>query len=371
MKKNKLTLAERRNLAKLTLPPGPIGWTGVLKGTHKKETYDKFGIPTLRSEVIDYLTLHPISTKYLIKTHPEILRNEVFIINVKDNEDFETNLPNFIESTRRGNIAYTSTGEVVPDMKPLFAVLKAISNTRGNIKIETGAGDWFPKVAEKAQHAAKHIIKIHGKTIAEFDFNGIKCVVDKDTNLEWLERDYHNAHTMEWKVIGPECYPVYELEVQVELDRREKAREEKAEANSKAYRAKEDTERKLFEEKIEGIEIELIDKKGWDDWKANQKDDGYGLAIFEYAEFWAKRMQKEFADRNIENPDVACMVAHADNCANELNFLGITGFMYGAAVVTLAKCWKHGEALRKWHNKEWGVVGGEGVVNPAMFTITK
>jgi hypothetical protein len=63
------------------------------------------------------------------------------------------------------------------------------------------------------------------------------------------------------------------------------------------------------------------------------------------------------------------MVAHADNCANELNFLGITGFMYGAAVAILAKCWKHGEALRKWHNKEWGVVGGDGVVNPAMFTI--
>ena len=371
MKKNKLTLAERRNLAKLTLPPGPIGWTGVLKGTHKKETYDKFGIPTLRSEVIDYLTLHPISTKYLIKTHPEILRNEVFIINVKDNEDFETNLPNFIESTRRGNIAYTSTGEVVPDMKPLFAVLKAISNTRGNIKIETGAGDWFPKVAEKAQHAAKHIIKTHGKTIAEFDFNGIKCVVDKDTNLEWLERDYHNAHTMEWKVIGPECYPVYELEVQVELDRREKAREEKAEANSKAYRAKEDTERKLFEEKIEGIEVEIVNQKEYDDWKANQKSDGYGLAIFEYAEGWAKLMQKKFAEKNIENPDVTCMVAHAEDCAKDLNFMGITGFMYGGAVSILAQCWKHGEALRKWHNKEFGVVGGEGVVNPAMFTIGK
>ena len=371
MKKDKLTLAERRNLAKLTLPPGPIGWTGIIKGTHKKETYDKFGIPSLRSEVIDYLTLHPISTKYLIKTHPELLKNEVFIINVKDNEDWESKLPDFIESTRRGNVAYTLTGEVVPDMKPLFAVLKAVSNTHENIKIETLCGDWFPKVAEKAQHAAKHIIKTHGKTIAEFDFNGIKCVVDKDTNLEWLERDYYNAHTMEWKVIGPECYPVYELEVQVELDRREKAREEKAEANSKAYRAKEDTERKLFEEKIEGIEVEIVNQKEYDDWKANQKSDGYGLAIFEYAEGWAKLMQKKFAEKNIENPDVTCMVAHADNCAKELNFMGITGFMYGGAVSILAQCWKHGEALRKWHNKEFGVVGGEGVVNPAMFTITK
>jgi len=371
MEKNNLTLAERRNLAKLTLPPGPIGWTDVLKGTHKKETYDKFGIPTLRSEVIDYLVLHPITTKYLTKTHPELLKNEVFIINLKDNEDFETNLPDFIESTRRGNVAYTLTGEVVPNMKPLFAILKAVSNKRGNIKIETSAGDWFPKVSEKAQHAAKHIIKTHGKTIAEFNFNDIKCVVDKDTNLEWLERDYQNAHIMEWKQIGPECYAQYEPEVQAELDRRIKSREEKQEANSKAYRAKEDAERKLFEEKIKGIEMDFSDKKGWDDWKVNQNDDGYGLAIFEYAEGWAKLMQKKFTEKNIENPDITCMVAHADNCANELNFMGITGFMYGGAVSILAKCWKHGEALRKWHNKEFGVVGGKGVVNPAMFTITR
>jgi|ERR1035437_265880 hypothetical protein len=371
MKKNKLTLAERRNLAKLTLPNGPEGWTAIIKGTHKKETYDKFGIPTLRSEVVDYLTLHPISTKYLIKTHPELLKNEVFIINVKDNEDFETKLPDFIESTRRGNIAYTSTGEVVPDMKPLFAILKAVSNKRGNIKIETGAGDWFPKVAEKAQHAAKHIINIYGKTIVEFDFNGIKCVVDKDTNLEWLERDYNNAHLMEWKQIGAECYPVYEPEVQAELDRRIKAEEEKQEATSKAYRAKEDIERKLFEEKVKGIEVEILGKKGYNEWKANQKHDGYGLAIFEYAEGWAKLMQKKFAEKNIENPDVTCMVAYADNCANELNFMGITGSMYGMAVAVLAQCWKHGEALRKWHNKEWGAENSDGIVNPAMFTITK
>jgi hypothetical protein len=43
--------------------------------------------------------------------------------------------------------------------------------------------------------------------------------------------------------------------------------------------------------------------------------------------------------------------------------------MYGAAVSILANHWKHGEALRKWHNKEFGVENSEGVVNPAMFTI--
>jgi len=48
--------------------------------------------------------------------------------------------------------------------------------------------------------------------------------------------------------------------------------------------------------------------------------------------------------------------------------MGITGFMYGCAVNLLSQCWKHGEELRKWHNKEYGHEG-DGVVNPAVFTI--
>jgi len=251
---------------------------------------------------------------------------------------------------------------------------KKVVNKNQTIVMSTCCGDWFPKVAERAKDTVLYRNKVlHiDNTITYFDFNGIKCLVNKDTNLEWLERDYQNAHIMTWKQVGPECYAQYESEVQAELERREKAREERQQVESAAYRAREDTERKLFEEKIKDIKMDFSDKKGWDEWKANQKDgSGYGNAIFEYAEFWAKRMQKEFADRNIENPDVACMVAHADNCANELNFLGITGFMYGEAVGILAAHWKHGEALRKWHNKEWGVVGGKGVVNPAMFTIGK
>lgn len=248
---------------------------------------------------------------------------------------------------------------------------KKILNTIQHVKISTCCGDWFPKVAERAKETVEYRNKVlHiDDTIAEFDFNDIKCLVDKDTNLEWLERDYQHAHMMEWAVIGPLCVQWYETEVLAELDRREKAREEKQKIEEAAYRAKEDAERKLFEEKVKGIEIELIDKKEYDDWKAVQGGDGYGLACFAYAEGWAKLLQKEFADRNIENPDVVSMIAHAENCSRQVDFMGITGAMYGMAVAILAKCWKHGEALRKWHNKEWGHEGSNGIVNPAVFTI--
>jgi hypothetical protein len=338
MKKNKLTLIERRDVAKLTLPTGLKGWTGILKGTHKKETYDNFNIPTLESELPEYFKTHPIKGKYF----------SLEGINPRVTKHFKNQLEQNLK------------------------VKKNIVTATQPIKITTYCGDNIHKVAEKAKETVLYRNKVlHiDNTIAVFDFNDIKCVVDKDTNLDWLIRDYMNAHIMKWKQVGPLCLEAYEPEVQAELEKREKANEKKQEIELAAYRAKENRERKLFEEKIKGIEMEFSDKKGWDDWKANQKDNsGYGLAIFQYAEFWAKRMQKEFADRNIENPDVACMVAHADYCANELNFLGITGFMYGAAVATLAKCWKHGEALRKWHNKEWGAENSEGVVNPAMLTI--
>ena len=55
---------------------------------------------------------------------------------------------------------------------------------------------------------------------------------------------------------------------------------------------------------------------------------------------------------------------------------GITVYMYGCAVSVLAKAWKHGEALRRWHNKETqiGTEGDRanesgGVLNPALLTI--
>ena len=42
--------------------------------------------------------------------------------------------------------------------------------------------------------------------------------------------------------------------------------------------------------------------------------------------------------------------------------------MYGCAVSILSQCWKYGEELRKWHNKEYNY-DGDGVVNPAVLTI--
>ena len=89
--------------------------------------------------------------------------------------------------------------------------------------------------------------------------------------------------------------------------------------------------------------------------------DPYGACVYVYAEGWAKLMQREIAKGKT-------VAECAQKTSHELYFLGITGFMYGAAVSILSHCWKYGEELRKWHNKDYGHEG-DGVVNPAILTI--
>lgn len=56
----------------------------------------------------------------------------------------------------------------------------------------------FNKIAKKAKKLATQ-----EKTTAEFTFNEVKCIVNKDTVINWLIWDYDNALRMGWKVIGP------------------------------------------------------------------------------------------------------------------------------------------------------------------------
>ena len=67
--------------------------------------------------------------------HPEIREGEVLFINVTQKElDMKLwgNTPDFFESIRVGNVAYTTGGtEVVPEWKPLFGKLKTTIKTDG------------------------------------------------------------------------------------------------------------------------------------------------------------------------------------------------------------------------------------------------
>ncbi|MEJ7829413.1 MAG: hypothetical protein WKF91_14480, partial [Segetibacter sp.] len=209
--------------------------------------------------------------------------------------------------------------------------------------------------------------------IVEFEFNGVTCLVSKDTNLDWLYRDYSNSWIMEWKEVGFNCVEKYSIEVQLEFDKRTKEAEEKRVIQEAEYKAKEDKERLAFIEKTKDVKMEFKTLSNFglvlhsnSDWELGKEKntDSYGACIYEYAEGWAKLMQVEILEgKKVE--DVAEKTSH------EMGFLGITGFMYGSAVSILSQCWKHGERLRKWHNKKYGVdEDKKGVVNPAVLTLS-
>lgn len=226
-----------------------------------------------------------------------------------------------------------------------------------NYVLQVQAGSLFLNVAQQAKDIAKELW-----VTVEFTFNGIKCLVDKDTNVYNLNRDYSNSWTMGWKTVGPYCPEKYDKDVQAEFERLTKINEEKATKEAEESRKKEATEKAVFDAKIEGVKLELKDAEGWN--KSREANtDPYGKAALDYAEGWAKLMQVEISKGNK-------LIDVADKTSHELGFMGITGFMYGCAVNILSECWVHGEELRKWHNKEWGHEG-DGVINPAVFTITK
>jgi hypothetical protein len=167
---------------------------------------------------------------------------------------------------------------------------------------------------------------------------------------------------MEWETVGADCATSYDSETKKELAKRTKEQEKQAEKERKEYKKKQELSELDFNKLVSGVTIELKDEKGWNK-VVKINSDPYGKATVEYAEGWAKLMQIEIAKGKT-------VIQCAEKTQENLDFMGITGFMYGCAVQMLSQYWKHGEELRKWHNKEYGHEG-EGVVNPAVFTVGK
>lgn len=94
----------------------------------------------------------------------------------------------------------------------------------------------------------------------------------------------------------------------------------------------------------------------------------YSRDCFTYAKRWAEMMEN-LIESSTDEP-MKVIINHAYRLSHEADIEGITGFMYGYAVSILSQCWKYGEELKKWHNKEYNYEG-DGVVNPAVLTISK
>lgn len=223
------------------------------------------------------------------------------------------------------------------------------------------AGHTFESTAAKAKDIA-----IKKKQTVEFDFNGRTVLVDGDTDLKLLLRDFYTSWTMDWTTIGPKCAEEYSPELKAQIKEREEENERKS--AERAQREKEEKEMQAFNERVAGVRMEFGNEKEWKDYVEKNKDP-YGACCVQYAENWAKLMQ-------IEISKGATVAQCAKNTSHKLGFMGITGFMYGCAVAMLSACWKYGEDLRRWHNLDTQI-GNEGekanesggVLNPALLNI--
>lgn len=197
-----------------------------------------------------------------------------------------------------------------------------------------------------------------------FEFNGVTVTVREDSDPELIYRDWSRALSgMIDKNVGPYPNPVLTDEEKENDARVEAENEQRRQQRQAEYQAAADVKRNATEARLtDAPAMEIADQAIWEDYKSKNQD-GYGGGIIAYAERWARLMQVEInAGKKLENV--------AEATSHEADTDGITGFMYGAAVHTLASCWKHGDQLRKWHNKQYGVSEDtEGTVNPAIITV--
>lgn len=190
----------------------------------------------------------------------------------------------------------------------------------------------------------------------KFEFNEVTVMVTKEN----ADKDKIYA---EWKAGMKANAEKYRLEREAYMKTPE-YRAERAKALKIANR------RETVEKDVLAVdkstELQFKDEEAakiWEHWVEINSKDSYSNCVVTYARRWAKYMQHLMEKHNKTVAEIAGKASHASDIE------GITGFMYGCAVDILAQCWKHGEELRKWHNKKWGQEDTDGVVNPAVLTV--
>lgn len=196
------------------------------------------------------------------------------------------------------------------------------------------------------------------------DFNGVSLRVRSDSDPDLIYRDWSRAMSgYIAKTVGP--YPPVQLTSEdVASDARIEAENEACrQARDARYRAEVEAKSAATAALLAAAPpMAVVDEAAWQSWK-DANSDPYGSGIIRYAEAWARLMQAEIANG-------ATLEDVADTTSTAADTEGVTGFMHGAAVACLAACWVHGDQLRKWHNRKWGIgEDREGTANPAIWTI--
>lgn len=222
------------------------------------------------------------------------------------------------------------------------------------IKIDQWLSQW-KDYTDKAQQ-----ILLEQDVIVQYEFNGVLVNVSRKTDLNLLWRDYNDAQTMGEKEVCDLCEPEQSPQRIKALKQRRTELDKAQEEREAEWKRKDKQQQDEFTNKVVGIDLSISNLDIWNEY-VEKNQDPYGKCAVDYARDWGRLMQYYMSNgESIQQ----C----AERASHEIGWYGITGFMYGAAVQMLSQCWKHGEELRKWHNKEYNHEG-DGVVNPAILTI--
>ena len=117
--------------------------------------------------------------------------------------------------------------------------------------------------------------------------------------------------------------------------------------------------------------MKLKNEELWDSYVENNKDP-YGGCCVKVAKRVMELLEEDNTPlQNGYHPDIH--TAHGLICKadDDIDAGGITGFMAGAVAAMISECHERGEEFRKsWNNKIDEKYSGEGVLNPAILTIS-
>jgi hypothetical protein len=188
----------------------------------------------------------------------------------------------------------------------------------------------------------KEMVKLarEGNFTATQELNGVTVMVNGNSNVDLIFRDQQRAQSGYIdKTVGPNPPLVLTDEEKASDAKIEAENERKRQVSQAQYQAEATVKCNLVADKLQGAKpMELADEAAWKAFKDANRD-AYGGGIITYAERWARLMQVEMSNgKKLED------VAKATSFEADVD--GITGFMHGAAVSILSRCWKYGDTLR-------------------------
>lgn len=250
---------------------------------------------------------------------------------------------------------------------------KGVSSCDGSLLFRFGDGE---TIGVKSLNDGIMVINyIGGYPISSFAKNVAGCF-EEDSNFNGLKAIEFDLNGVHFSVTAKNATPekivqLWNEKMKEKRIKYEKEREEymKTPEYRKALKVKyrRQNVEKLVKQSRQTEELQFKDeeaRKVWDNFvEVNSSKDVYSRCAVLYSEYWAKFMQYLMAKH--EGVTVAQI---ADKSSHAADLYGINGFIYGCAVNVLSQVWKHGEELRKWHNKKYDYEG-DGVVNPAGLTV--